>query len=177
MKILIGGLWQFLGIKGGAERVIVNFSNEICRRGHDVSILYGTEVQGKSPYCLDAKVRLVNLAHWISDDNFDFDFKQKSILFKIRREIIRVFNKSAVRDQNIHFVINKLKNAVEKMLQEEKPDILITLGAPSTAVLIVAAEKQGIPLITMTHIDAGSVIPWISGIEKKRWTTVTRCKC
>lgn len=167
MKILIGGLWQFLGIKGGAERVIVNFSNEICRRGHDVSILYGTEVQGKSPYCLDAKVRLVNLAHWISDDNFDFDFKQKSILFKIRREIIRVFNKSAVRDQNIHFVINKLKNAVEKMLQEEKPDILITLGAPSTAVLIVAAEKQGIPLITMTHIDAGSVIPWISGIEKK----------
>lgn len=167
MKILIGGLWQFLGIKGGIERVIVNFSNEMCRRGHDVAILYGTEVQGKSPYCLDAKVRLVNLAHWIPNNDFDFDFKKKSILFKTRREIIRIFNKENAKNENIRFIINRLKNTVEKMLQEEKPDILITTRFQSTAVLISAAEKQDIPLITMTHIDAGSIIPGISGIEKK----------
>lgn len=163
MKILIGGLIQFIGINGGVERVLVNFANEMVRRGHTVSILCCTEIEnGRGLYTLDPKVHLVNLIHWIPDGKFES--KQKNWAFKIRRELIRLFSVESVKNENTWFVLHKLGNAVERMLQGETPDVFISTGAPTTAAF---KGEQSIPIITMTHADAESILEWISKVERE----------
>lgn len=171
MKILVGGLIQFIGINGGVERVLVNFANEMLRRGHNVSILYCTEVEnGRVLYILNSKVHLVNLIHWIPDSKFES--KKKNVLFKIHREFIRLFNKEAVKNKNTQFILKKLGNAAENMLMEEKPDIFISTGSMTTTAFKFATGKQGIPLITMTHANAENLLKWISKMEIE---AVERC--
>lgn len=165
MKILIGGLFQFVGMNGGVERVLVNFANEMHKRGHNVSLLYCTEVKGNAPYVLNPEVHLINLIRWVPCGQFES--KQKNLLFKIRRELLRLFNKNAVKNENTRFILNKLGNAAEQVLQEEKPDVFVSIGYTTTAAFVEVAERQGIPIITMTHIDAGSAVQWMSEIERK----------
>lgn len=69
MRILIGGIAQFLGIKGGVERVIVNFANEMVQRGHDISIVYCTDIKEKVPYPLSPIVKLINLSNYGAPGN------------------------------------------------------------------------------------------------------------
>lgn len=171
MKILIGGLTQFLGVYGGVERVVINFANEMQKRGHAVSVFYCTDIDGKVPYPLHSEVRLVNLFQLGAPGN-EFWHAKRSLAFKIRREIIRLFNKAVIRDVNFQFILDQYKCAVEKCLKEENPDILITIDSKTTAAFEKTAAKYGIPLLTMTHFDVETAIEWMSGTEVK---AIDRC--
>lgn len=167
MKILIGGITQFLGLKGGMERVTVNFANEMVQRGHDVSIVYCTDVKEDVPYPLSLAVKLINLSNFGAPGN-ELKLKKKSISFKIRREIIRLFSGyEGAKDLNSQFFLNQYKNAAEKVLRDVKFDVFISIDYRSTVVFEEATKRQGIPLITMTHFNAEKVLSWMSKTEIK----------
>ena len=63
MKVLICWNSQFLGRNGGMEKVFCNLSNELVRRGHEVTSVYCTERTGEIYTPLDPRVKLENLAH------------------------------------------------------------------------------------------------------------------
>lgn len=167
MRVLIGGIAQFLGIKGGMERVIVNFANEMAQRGHNVSIVYCTDVKEKVPYFLNPTVKLINLSNYGAPGN-KLKAQKKPIAFKVHREIIRLFKGNEdVRDLNSQFFLNQYKSAAEKVLRDNKFDIFISIDSRTTAVFEKETMKQGIPLITMTHVNAEKVLSWMSKTEIK----------
>lgn len=71
MKILIAWLAPFVGIEGGMERGFANFANEMWNRGHDVTLLYCANHEGKIYYPVCDSVRMVNLMKYISNGNFN----------------------------------------------------------------------------------------------------------
>lgn len=167
MRILIGGIAQFLGLKGGMERVTVNFANEMVQRGHEVSIVYCTDVREKVPYSLSPAVELVNLSNYGAPGN-ELKAQKKPIAFKVRREIVRLFSgNKKTRELNTQFFLNQYKDAAKKVLRDDKFDVFISIDYRATVVFEEATREQEIPLITMTHFNAEKVLSWMSKTETK----------
>ncbi len=163
MKILIVWIAQFVGHNGGMDRVFVKFANEMARRGHKSVLVYCTEKSGKIYTPIRDDVKLINLTRYTPDHKYESI--KKSAAFKVRREIFRVICPAWMERWNTEFTFHKSDAAMQKVLQEEKPDVIITMKQWTTAVVQRANQNHAIPVIAMNHFDAGTVLQWASSTE------------
>ncbi len=164
MKIVICWISQVIGNNGGMEKVMINFSNEMARRGHKVTLAYCTEFDGDFCSPVDENINITNLVKFMPGHKFES--VKKPLSFKVLREIIRVICPTMARDMNVKLVIKQLAPAISRILQIEKPDIIISLD-PRTTTIIRGTDKHGCyPIISMSHFDADTILHYLSHLER-----------
>ena len=109
MKVLICWNSQFLGRNGGMEKVFCNLSNELMRRGYQVSGVYCTEKTGEIYTPLDPKVKLFNLADWLPNKKWE---SARPLPYVLKREWLRLFNRAKMQDCVERFDVSILFDAV-----------------------------------------------------------------
>lgn len=170
MKIVICWISQVIGNNGGMEKVMINFSNEMARRGHKVTLAYCTESDGNFCSPVDENVNIINLVNFMPGHKFES--VKKPLSFKVLREIIRVICPTMARDMNVKLVIKQLAPAISRILQIKKPDIIISLD-PRTTTIIRGTDKHGCyPIISMSHFDADTILHYLSHLERN---TLNNC--
>lgn len=147
MKILMANFTKMVKDSGGLAKVTCAFSNEMLKRGHDVSLLYSDERQGDFFFPIDEKIKCYNLK--INDDGSVIKFP---LYLKAYREILRAFDKRTARTVNSDFDEKHLLPNIKKYLNLIKPDIIISYQTAASKLLLCDA-KTDIPVITMSHGD------------------------
>ena len=147
MKILMANFTKMVKDSGGLAKVTCAFSNEMVKRGHDVSLLYSDERQGDFFFPIDEKIKCYNLK--INDDGSVIKFP---LYLKAYREILRAFDKRTARTVNSDFDEKHLLPNIKKYLNLIKPDIIISYQTAASKLLLCDA-KTDIPVITMSHGD------------------------
>ena len=147
MKILMANFTKMVKDSGGLAKVTCAFSNEMVKRGHDVSLLYSDERQGAFFFPIDEKIKCYNLK--INDDGSVIKFP---LYLKAYREILRTFDKRTARTVNSDFDEKHLLPNIKKYLELIKPDIIISYQTAASKLLLCDA-KTDIPVITMSHGD------------------------
>lgn len=161
MNILIGWNTKFLDNNGGMEKVMCNFSNEMEKRGHQVTLVYCTEKKGSVYNPLHKNIKLLNIADYLPEKKWE---SAKPISFVIKREILRCINKRKMKQVVVQFDIKYLGNAMKRILNIIKPDVVISMDA-RTAALFVAEKDVDVPLVTMNHFNAEHILADLSAIE------------
>ena len=161
LNILMGWDSQFVGHNGGTEKVFSNFSNEMVKRGHNVTMVYCTEKTGALYTPLDSRVTLINIANYLPEGKWA---SVKPLTFKIKREILRIINKVQMHDFVENFELTYRASAIKEILDQVHPDIIISFSAISTALFLI--YNRSIPIITMSHFNAEQILEGISTIEK-----------
>ena len=153
MKILLGNRTTMVGVIGGVEKVFSNMANEFIKRGYEVSVVFSDNKEGKPYFELDERVQCYNLKHLVIDgEKYDIPDKKFPLSSKILREIIRPFNKNYAREMKENFLGNLIADNLKRVLDKEKPDLIISHRALTTKYLMVDA-KTNIPVVSMFHDD------------------------
>ncbi len=146
MKMLLANFTKMVGDSGGLAKVTSAFANEMVRRGHEVSVVYGDERRGEFFYPVDKSVQLYNL-HDTAQGMIGFPW-----YLKVVREILRPIDKRQARTVNSWFQEHYLLDSVKAALAAIKPDIIISYQ-PAASKLLLCDAKTDIPVITMSHGD------------------------
>lgn len=158
MKILLANITTMVGVIGGVEKVFSNMANEFIKRGYEVSVVFSDNKEGKPYFGLDEKVQCYNLKHLVIDEKkYDIPDKKFPLSSKILREIIRLFNKNYAREMKENFLGNLIADNLKRVLDKEKPDLIISHRALTTKYLMVDA-KTNIPVISMFHDDPKDIL-------------------
>ena len=153
MKILLANITTMVGVIGGVEKVFSNMANEFIKRGYEVSVVFSDNKEGKPYFELDERVQCYNLKHLVIDgEKYDIPDKKFPLSSKILREIIRPFNKNYAREMKENFLGNLIADNLKRVLDKEKPDLIISHRALTTKYLMVDA-KTNIPVVSMFHDD------------------------
>lgn len=154
MKILLANITTMVGVIGGVEKVFSNMANEFIKRGYEVSVVFSDNKEGKPYFELDEKVQCYNyLKHLVIDgEKYDIPDKKFPLSSKILREIIRPFNKNYAREMKENFLGNLIADNLKRVLNKEKPDLIISHRVLTTKYLMVDA-KTNIPVVSMFHDD------------------------
>lgn len=161
MNILIGWNSKFLDNNGGMEKVMCNFSNEMQKRGHQVTLVYCTEKAGTICNPIRKEIKLLNIADFLPGKKWE---SAKPISFILKREILRCINKHKMKQAVMQFDIKYLGLAMKKIFNMTKPDVIIAIDA-STAALFIAEKDIDVPLVTMNHFNAEHILADLSEIE------------
>lgn len=146
MKILIVWIAQFVGHNGGMDKVFVRFANEMVRRGHTMTLAYCTEHSGKSYTPIDPQVHVVNISTYLPDGKWE---SLRSTSFKLKREFLRLFSKSYMFDYTRKYESQFLQPSIRKLLNEIKPDIIVTMDARTTAAIKFRGDRQRICVLLL----------------------------
>jgi len=146
MKILVVNLTKMVDDSGGLAKVTCAFSNEMKRRGHTVSLVYSDEKIGDFYYPLDDGIPFYDIRH----------FQGQSIPYpwylKIKRELIRPFNKRKARTVNTDFAQKYLLENLQKVLDIMMPEVIVAFQSASSKMLLCDLHTS-VPVITMSHGD------------------------
>lgn len=146
MKILVVNLTKMVDDSGGLAKVTCAFSNEMKRRGHTVSLVYSDEKIGNFYYPLDDGIPFYDIRH----------FQGQSIPYpwylKIKRELIRPFNKRKARTVNTDFAQKYLLENLRNVLDITMPEVIVAFQSASSKMLLCDLHTS-IPVITMSHGD------------------------
>lgn len=146
MKILVVNLTKMVDDSGGLAKVTCAFSNEMKRRGHTVSLVYSDEKIGNFYYPLDDGIPFYDIRH----------FQGQSIPYpwylKIKRELIRPFNKRKARTVNTDFAQKYLLENLQNVLDITMPEVIVAFQSASSKMLLCDLHTS-IPVITMSHGD------------------------
>ena len=164
MKILIAWIAQFVGHNGGMDKVFVRFANEMVRRGHNVTLAYCTEHNGKSYTPIDSRVNIVNIANYLPDKKWEC---HKTILFKIKREILRSINKHHMLNYERRYELDYIQSGIQILLNTFSPNVIITMDAKTTSVIKWSDMENRYPLITMSHYNAEEILACATIFEKQ----------
>lgn len=164
MKILIAWIAQFVGHNGGMDKVFVRFANEMVRRGHTVTLAYCTEHNGKSYTPIDSRVNIVNIANYLPNKKWE---SHKTILFKIKREILRSINKSHMLNYERRYELDYIRSGIQNLLNSFSPDIIITMDAKTTSAIKWSDLENQYPLITMSHYNAEEILACTTTFERQ----------
>lgn len=146
---------------GGVEKVTCQFANEMVRRGHEVTILYLDDTEGHAYFPLDEKVKEINI---LFKDGKQVVSKKLPLVLEIKREIARLFSQTKAQEINAIHKGKAYGKRIKEVLDEIKPDIVLSCSVPSTKYVIEDA-KCTIPLITMFHGDPIQRFPLLSKVE------------
>lgn len=146
MKILVANLTKMVDDSGGLAKVTCTFSNEMKRRGHDVSLVYSDVQIGDFYYFLDKSIPCYDLRH------FEGEKISYPWYLKVKRELLRPFNTRKARTVNTDFAQKYLLKNLQKVLEMTTPDIIITFQSAASKMLLCDL-KTTIPVITMSHGD------------------------
>lgn len=167
MKILLANITTMVGVIGGVEKVFSNMANEFIKRGYEVSVVFSDNKEGKPYFELDERVQCYNLKHLVIDgQKYDIPDKKFPLSSKILREIIRPFNKNYAREMKENFLGNLIADNLKRVLDKEKPDLIISHRALTTKYLMVDA-KTNIPVISMFHDDPNDILETATTQVKK----------
>lgn len=146
MNILVANLTKMVDDSGGLAKVTCDFSNEMKRRGHSVSMVYSDEKEGDFYYPIDADIPCYDIRH----------FEGKAIRYpwylKIKRELLRPINKRKARTVNTDFAQKYLLRNLNRALETTKPDVIVAFQSAASKMLICDLHTD-IPVITMSHGD------------------------
>lgn len=146
MNILVANLTKMVDDSGGLAKVTCDFSNEMKRRGHSVSMVYSDEKEGDFYYPIDADIPCYDIRH----------FEGKAIRYpwylKIKRELLRPINKRKARTVNTDFAQKYLLRNLNRVLETTKPDVIVAFQSAASKMLICDLHTD-IPVITMSHGD------------------------
>ena len=119
MKILLANLTKMVNDTGGLSKVTIAFANEMQRRGHTVNFVYQDIQIGDFYYSLNENVGAYDLCH--------YDGKSISIplWYKMKREILRTFNKRKARSVNDEFTKNYLLDNLKSVLVRTEPEVTL----------------------------------------------------
>lgn len=166
MRIMIAWIAKFLGHNGGMDKVFVNFSNEMTRRGHQVSMVYCTDSrEGESYTPILPSIKVLNLADYI--DNKKWEKRNKPLLFKVKRELLRIIDREKMKVFQEQKDIAYLAPAIQKLMNAEKTDVIVTMDGKVTAAIMNSGVHDLPPIIAMSHFNAEYI--WInsSRIDRK----------
>lgn len=152
---------HYVNTAGGVENVTCQFANEMVRRGHEVTILYLDDVEGPPYFPLDEKVKEINI---LFKDGKQVISKKLPTALEIKREITRLFNRTKAREINAIHKGRAYGKRIKEVLDEIKPDVIISCSIASTKYVIEDA-KSTIPLITMMLGDPIQEFPVFSKAE------------
>lgn len=165
MRVLIIWIGQVVGQAGGTERVMINLANAMQERGHMVTLVYCTEKNGHFFYPVNKNIKCVNLINFISGRKFESI--KMPIRLKLEREIKRIINKKWARNLNGKFRTQCLKDAVNRLVKQECPDIIVSAWISTTETLIESGVSLQFPIISMIQFNAETVINAISYTQEK----------
>lgn len=165
MKILIAWIGQFVGHNGGMDKVFVHFANEMVHRGHAVTLAYCTERSGKIYTLIDPQVNVINIATYLPGGKWE---SHKPVSFRIKREFFRLFSNSHMFNYKRKYESHFLQTGIQKLLNESKPDIIVTMDAITTSAIKYRENPQNrFPIITMSHFNAEVILNSISSFDKQ----------
>lgn len=140
MKILIYKKNNFVNMSGGVEKVVCNFANEMCERGHQVSVLTRDENIGQPFFPLDSKVEYIQ----IEIPKFNW----------FRKLINRLlFSKYFTRFQNGLTYFDREFNTskiLKETIDNQNPDVVLISGF-AELVDIYHKQEYTMPVILMVH--------------------------
>lgn len=149
MNVVLMYFYNLIDISGGAERVLCNMANEFIERGHDITIICCDPNKGMPFYQLNNKVELINL------NGTGKDFKAP-LSIKIEREIKRLLGNVNTEEYKIRGKYNNILSKLNKILNEIKPDVVISYEQYSLTVL-KSLLNNSVPTIAMLHLDANQI--------------------
>lgn len=147
MHILLANFTKMVNDSGGLAKVTCSFANEMLRRGHNVSLLYSDEREGKFFYPIDDRLKCYNLK--LSKNK---KLIKVPLYLKAAREALRVIGKRPARTVNSWFEENYLLDNLKYYLDIISPDIIISYQ-PAASKLLLCDISTNIPVITMSHGD------------------------
>lgn len=149
MKIVIAHFnSHYVNTAGGVEKVTCNLANAMCRRGHEVTILYRDSETGHAYFPVDAKVSEHNILY--KDDAVRIVSPKLPLHLRLKREFFRLFNPRKAHEINAEAKGKAYGPAIREWLEKLQPDVIVSTSMPSTKYVIEGAESK-IPLITMIH--------------------------
>ena len=140
----------------GMERVFVNMSNEMARRGHTVHTIWNGELGDKPFYKFDASVHTYNLG---------LGKIKVPVLYKVKREISRFLNLPIVNKVD-QYKYEKIGSAITNIINFDEIDIFICheLNSVFIAQYLTNGSK---PIIGMVHGNVEREFQRISIDQKK----------
>lgn len=149
MKIVIAHFnSHYVNTAGGVEKVTCNLANAMCRRGHEVTILYRDSETGHAYFPVDAKISEHNILY--KDDAVRIVSPKLPLYLRLKREFFRLFNPRKAHEINAEAKGKAYGPAIREWLEKLQPDVIVSTSMPSTKYVIEGAESK-IPLITMIH--------------------------
>lgn len=144
MNIMQISFTPFINSAGGTEKVFCNLANFFCKT-NDVVNVFCEGKKGEPFYCLDSRVKLIDLL----DEELKYD-----LAVKVKHEILRLLKQSGVRNDMLpkmklkfHIIREKLKRVIEQY----SPDVIICYQS----YILPLLASIGYPLenvIVMFHI-------------------------
>lgn len=150
------------GRNGGMEMVEARMADAMIQRGHEVGILSYDTTKGTPYFPLNKDVHLMNLKDFLSNSHILDAFR-----FTFMRELIRPWNKKRALYWRDKGRFAYFKEAMPAMLNQFKPDIIISFDAESSAVFFGVIPHLPIPLITMFHFSIKEAVNWEDAQEIK----------
>lgn len=154
---------HYVGNPGGVEKVVCQFSNEMIRRGHEVTILYRDYCEGNPYFPLDSRVIQHNI---LFQDGKKIISEKLPVRLRVLREVVRVFSKSGGQELNARFKGRQYGLQIQKYLAEHPADVVLSCSVPSTKYVIEDAHCMA-PVIQMMHSHPRYLFPRMSKVEKE----------
>ena len=143
MNIVLLNFDSVVNSFGGTARVFANMANELVAKGHNVTGLTYELADGAPAFEIDKRVHLKNCCSGLAEKIF-----HNENLAKLRTFYIR--DRKARRIKRIKIELTSRSSAIEKALQEAKPDVIVAFQQPATYLLVeILKVKQ--PVVTMIH--------------------------
>lgn len=150
MKIVIAHFTNWwVGMSGGVEKVVCQFANAMCGRGHDVTVLYIGDKEGSPYYALDDRIRQVNI---LFENGRQVVTRRLPVGERIHREIGRLFSQRKAQEINTYYRGRLYGPRIRKWFEEHEADVVVSCSPDSAKYLMVDAECT-LPMIEMTHVD------------------------
>lgn len=142
MKLLLATFYPVFSNAAGAEKIFWEMSNEFIKRGYEV-VAVGCENKHHKPfYNIDKNIKCVNVGLNVKN----IKVKIKSLIYITRKK-----RHEFIEKQELNYILKTMN----KIISEEKPDIIISYQPKMTYVLISLIETN-IPVITMFHNVPGA---------------------
>lgn len=143
MNIVLLNFDSVVNSFGGTARVFANMANELVAKEHNVTGLTYELADGAPAFEIDKRVHLKNCCSGLAEKIFHNENLAKLRTFYIRDRKVR-------RIKRIKIELTSRSSAIEKALQEAKPDVIVAFQQPATYLLVeILKVKQ--PVVTMIH--------------------------
>lgn len=146
MKIMLANFTKMVDDSGGMAKVTCSFANEMLKRGHEVTLVFSDEKDGKFFYPIEDKVICYDLRKQ-NGQRVKFP-----LWLKAKRELLRAFSTISARTINNDFAELYLAKELKKLLEKIKPDTIVSFQ-PAASKLLLCDLEIDIPVITMSHGD------------------------
>ena len=170
MKIIIAHFGTYyVNMPGGVEKVTCNLANALVHRGHEVTILYRDDKEGRPYFPLDERVNQYNI---LFENGKKVVSEKLPLPIRVARELVRPFKQSAAQAVNAKFKGKQYGPRIRKFLDNHPADVILSCSIPSAKYVIEDAGCT-LPVVEMIHSHPKVQFPDLSEAEKR---ATEKCK-